>query len=294
MNHSNLFSGLNFQIGNARIDIMMQPGFFRHDRGWHSDVHCHYAYEAHYIEKGTAELILSGKPVVLPEGSFTVVSPYLYHYTAYRHCEIVKISFLFRVKKIKAEEGAYDFFSDFTGVLEKTAPYATFPCNTAYWNALLHTVREAQAPDPLVSEKRKNLFSLAFIDFTQSAAARAAPPGTAEQADRFGRREEDNVRRMQIEAYIDTNYRGNLTLEDLAGHLFLSERQAARIVREVTGLSFNKAVQKHRMECAKRMLLERTPIKDIWVHLGYSSYGGFYKAFQKYTGTAPALFCKER
>lgn len=88
-----------------------------------------------------------------------------------------------------------------------------------------------------------------------------------------------------IHEFFSKCYNHDLKLSDLAELLHLSEKQTARLVEIHTGKTFKQALIAQRMNIAKHLIaLGEMSFSEIGEHLGYQSYGGFYKAYTKYFG----------
>lgn len=86
-----------------------------------------------------------------------------------------------------------------------------------------------------------------------------------------------------IEDFFTMKYSTNAKLTDLANLLNVSEKQAARLVLKYTGNNFTDEITKRRMEIAEILLgLNTLTKKEISEYVGYNSYSGFYKAYEKY------------
>ena len=86
-----------------------------------------------------------------------------------------------------------------------------------------------------------------------------------------------------IHEFFSLHYSEDLHLYDLAQFLHLSDRHTERLVIEHTGNTFRSELAAIRMNIAKRLLkstkMTRTEISE---YVGYRSYAGFWKAFNKY------------
>ena len=88
-----------------------------------------------------------------------------------------------------------------------------------------------------------------------------------------------------IHEFFSGGYNMDPKLSDLAELLHLSEKQTARLVEIHTGKTFKQALIDKRMSLAKHLIaLGEMSFAEIGEHLGYKSYGGFYKAYTKYFG----------
>lgn len=86
-----------------------------------------------------------------------------------------------------------------------------------------------------------------------------------------------------IHEFFYNRYSEDAKLRDLAQELHLSERQTERIVISLTGESFKRHLAHIRISMAK-LLIESTDMSmaDVARYVGYKSYAGFWKAYNKY------------
>ena len=83
--------------------------------------------------------------------------------------------------------------------------------------------------------------------------------------------------------YMSLHYNEDIKLCHLSDKLHLSEKHIQRIIKQGTGNTFLKELTAHRMKIAE--YLSKTTemsMNDISEYVGYRSYSGFWKAWQKY------------
>lgn len=86
-----------------------------------------------------------------------------------------------------------------------------------------------------------------------------------------------------ISEFFYNNYGSEVRLEDLAELLHLSPRQTERVVEAYMGRSFRGALTDIRMQVAERLInVSSMPYTTVAQYVGYKSYAGFWKAYQKY------------
>lgn len=87
---------------------------------------------------------------------------------------------------------------------------------------------------------------------------------------------------MIIHEFFSKNYGADIKLSDLAVSLHLSEKQAERLVKKCTGMTFKAALSEKRIEMAN-YLRKTTDLSlgEIAEKVGYRSYSGFWKAINK-------------
>ena len=94
---------------------------------------------------------------------------------------------------------------------------------------------------------------------------------------------------QQIVAYVQTNYMGNLSVADLAGHFGVTPNYLSTLFRRSHGEAFVKFLTRVRMERAAELLLDRTlQIQQIARLVGYADPRHFTRIFRGHFGHAPA------
>ena len=91
--------------------------------------------------------------------------------------------------------------------------------------------------------------------------------------------------------HMKAHYMQKLTLEDVAGQVYLSPTYLSRIFKEETGYNFNTYLNMLRIEESKRLLLDNTiDLVSISGMVGYEDQSYFSKVFKKLVGVSPGKF----
>ena len=92
-------------------------------------------------------------------------------------------------------------------------------------------------------------------------------------------------------AFIETNWRNQISLEEASGAAGLSRFHFSRVFRAATGSTFTDYVCAKRVERAKELLAEgELPIKKICDLAGFSDPAYFASAFRKREGLSPSEY----
>lgn len=96
-------------------------------------------------------------------------------------------------------------------------------------------------------------------------------------------------------AFIMSNYGRDLSLDDVAGNVFLSAGYLSIIFKEETGYTVLEYITYIRMQKAKELILQvpALKVKDIAERLGYNNVQSFIRYFKKYYGETPVAFRKK-
>ncbi|MEG2672107.1 MAG: AraC family transcriptional regulator [Ruthenibacterium sp.] len=88
--------------------------------------------------------------------------------------------------------------------------------------------------------------------------------------------------------YLQTHYAEHITLDEMAGRVYLSPAYFSRVFKQETGFTFTAYLNKTRVERSKEMLLHQNiRLTDIAQLVGFEDQSYFTKVFKKVTGTAP-------
>ena len=95
--------------------------------------------------------------------------------------------------------------------------------------------------------------------------------------------------------YIRRNYASKLSLQEMAGYLFISRQYLCRIFKESTGQTVGGYITYVRIEESKKLLRDsQVDIIDIPERVGFENQSYFTKIFKKETGTTPGRYRRER
>ncbi|WP_217593529.1 response regulator [Cohnella sp. GbtcB17] len=92
----------------------------------------------------------------------------------------------------------------------------------------------------------------------------------------------------QLHRYVETHIEGDLSLNRLAEHVFLTPFYLSRLYKQKTGHSISDYITRTRIERAKRLLGE-SPLKihEVGMRIGYDSPSYFTRFFKKATLLTP-------
>lgn len=91
--------------------------------------------------------------------------------------------------------------------------------------------------------------------------------------------------------YMKHNYMKKLSLEDVAGSVYLSPSYLSKVFKDETNYNFNNYLNLIRIEESKKLLGDSSiPLVDISCKVGYEDQSYFTKVFKKLEGVSPGKY----
>jgi len=95
----------------------------------------------------------------------------------------------------------------------------------------------------------------------------------------------------RINNYIKSNYKEDITIEDLCKNVGISKSSLYRLLKSTSSVTYKDLIDFYRIEHAKNLLKStKNPIPFIAQSSGYDSDASFYRAFKKSVGISPYTY----
>ena len=94
----------------------------------------------------------------------------------------------------------------------------------------------------------------------------------------------------RITAYIERNYAGHITIDDLARRFYVSNSTISHLFKQKMGVSLYRYITQRRLIAAKLLIAEKVPMEEISRRVGFVDYSTFYRAFKQEYGISPRQF----
>lgn len=247
--------------------------------------HFHNAYELIFIEEGEASFVVDGKERVYGAGSLIFLS------NLERH-QMLPLARPYRRYVAMIEP---DLFDSFVREPALCSIFKRRPANfrngipleredaTAVREALAACVREADRQAGFWEEAVLSLLLTLFIRLYRRYGGYfpAAEAGTGHAG--------------RIQAYLDSAYLEDLTLDGIAEVFHLGKYHMSHIFKEATGYSVRQYVLLKRIAHAKDLLYYTgRDIETVAADSGFNSASNFIRAFKSAEGITPGQFRRLR
>lgn len=235
---------------------------------WHENI------EILVCTRGNATFVLDGRQYSFQPGDICIANAYCVHTTTQEqeldyHCLIVD-------KKFCEENGIYTSDILFREWIRDAGTLAAFSAVVEAYNAY-------REEDPFcVAEIR-----YAVLGFLRKLC-RCHVIST-------GREYRSTAVRERIKKaieYINANYAGAVTLQEIADHTGISKYYLSREFKEFTGSTIFDTINMTRCAEAKRLLEAGSSVSEAALSCGYENLSYFTRSFKKHIGEKPSHFCR--
>ena len=279
---------IEYEIDNLRICIALYGGFFFHESAT-APTHSHNRYEFHLMLEGESTIITDSKTVSLQQAQGCIIAPNVIHSCVAGEEKHKKTTFSFYFERTK-RKSENDLFGKIQTVFGDIDEIVKLENADKYVADISEIVSIFYSKREFTETRKKILFAQLIFSLAEELSTSYSENAVA-VVDSNTDRGDRNIRRIMIEEYVNENFNRQITLKELAGILYLSEKQTERLFTREMGTTFKQFVLKIRLKAAMSYL-RRTDlsVKNISAMVGYDSYNGFHKAFSAYVGMSPSEY----
>lgn len=248
------------------------------------NMHFHRFYEIFAPVVYDLEIRFENEIIFVPKGCMVCIPPDVIH-TAIGGPGRVNHMVRFYIEKTSVKSD-FPIFDTVKKIFSK--PYRIFKIG----NEIGEIVEQLNSFGRCINILNKN--QLMFLIYNFVCRLILADESNSEQQERFNTSPTGNMSRyFHLDMLLSDGYSKNITLKQIADALYVSERQASRIIHDIFGCTFSEIINSKRMQTASNMLANSDmSISDIATKVGYSSVKGFYSAFKKHFGCLPLAYRK--
>ena len=93
--------------------------------------------------------------------------------------------------------------------------------------------------------------------------------------------------------FIEHNIDENLSLDNIAGHFFLSKFYISHVFKDNIGISIHKYIAKKRLQLCHDAIMGGEPISQVYTEYGFEDYSSFYRAFKNEYSCSPKMLVQK-
>lgn len=269
------------QIADLRINALWDAAPESIPEPDYTNVHFHTYYEILVSVGGVALTLFRGETIFVPAGKLCLIPPNIYHSTGKVSAEKSKRALRFMYEKADSYDGGEPIYERFHAVLSDISVPIVLEETDAHavYTMLTDCSRELESGAPYAKAIIRFRLGMFFVQLLRRLSEQKPPAAPTEES--F----EEDSRRKKIEAWIQQNFRNNISEKELAAYMNLSERQTTRMLTRIYRCGFREVLINLRMHSAAELLtMTEQSVEEIAFAVGYRSLSGFYSAFSKYWG----------
>ena len=255
-------------VRNKKLEVMSQNHFHPH-------------YELYYLDKGAIDITIENTTHHVLPGDVFCIPPKISHVTDLKSdTEIYVLDFTVKKNSLKTSR---DLYSDVINLL--TAPYLHLHFCEAIADTIIPVAELALKRIPIPIYKITWQFFLIIETLYEISGTQSKILMDTSMPD-------NSMNRLcVINRLIHEYYNKDLKLKDVADAIFLSEKQANRIISKYYGCTFHALITQFRLKKATELLKSgNASMSKISSMVGYTSVNTFYSAFTKAYGCLPTQY----
>ena len=235
-------------------------------------LHWHNVYEFDIVLSGSGEMICNGQTWQIRRGLVSLLSPADFH--EYRDCSDVSI-----VNVQFSEKGiGYEILSSY--LQQKTA--------LIYANeqALQDLITICALLDGNTTGSHRDLYDKKLLECAMLL---------------FLNQSAEQMQRQEVVApihkavmYVDSHFRENPQMGDVAAMFYLNETYFSRLFKKTTGVNYKTYLRQRKLNaCLSLLRYTRLPVAQIASRCGYDTVSHFNREFKSEYGLAPTVYRKQ-
>ncbi len=251
-----------------------------------ASAHNHNAYEIYYLIEGKRRFFIEDTIYTIEAGDFIIISKGLLHKTTYvsdgiheRYDIYIPPDMMQRFIKRFGAEMIEECFS---------APYLSVPLlQRGYVESILDKTADEYYNRDSLSPQLIMCYLTELIAYIIRERRRNSSGGELSETGSDGLSQ-------KAAKYIFSNYRRNITLDEIAGYVNLSCSHFSKKFKEDTGFGFKEYLINVRIKHACEDLVNtKNSVSDIASACGFSDSNYFGDVFRRIKGMSPSAYRKE-
>lgn len=278
---------LSFAIDDLLVEVL----WFRvmiNTKDWIIKRHTHSTFEFHFISSGACRVRLDNDEFRVGAGEFYLTAPGVYHEQSGTSSEgLIEYSINCNLKPFK------DTPSEINQILKilKDTPCKKLADSGGAIALFNQALEEAYAQNIGFYNNIKSLVVMIIVGATRAIATRPQVGDSAPDYSIPLKNKKDDYRLAQIIKFITDNIDSSISTKDIAKHVFLSEKQVCRIIKEHKGVSTKDLILQYKLDKAKELLQQTDlSIMQIAERIGFSSEYYFHQFFKREEGSPPGVY----
>ncbi len=245
--------------------------------------HSHDYYEFYFFEEGEVSMVIGKQVCPLHAGDVLVVPPGTPHQANILDPEIPYRRFVFWISAAYLDQ-LYQEAAEYRCLPEKADKgICHYHFDLLSFNEIrsaLFSLLEEQHTEQFGRQEAIRLRIRLLLLLLSRLVTEQEEDARPEVRSKYG----------SIINYIDLHVSEPLTLEKIAGELYLNKYYIAHLFQENTGMSVHRYIIKKRLALCLSAIKNGQNISEAYISCGFQDYSSFYRAFIKEYGMPPSSY----
>lgn len=257
--------------------------------------HRHHCFEMIYVYRGNATNYFADSKLELKQGDILLLNPNIGHCLCTDNIENVVFNYQITKKAfdqtflsmLSKNQMFYNFFVDYLYQLNTLSNYMYYPYDSAndisiyLQGAIEEYLNQSIGYESMI----KSHLSIAFNRMARSYY----------QKMKIDKKSQEHQKKIfSILSYMNQNYK-TVNLQQTAEEFHYSEKYLSRLIKKLTGKTFNEIVINLKLNRAQELLCDSDlSVEEIAMEVGYIKPAPFYKLFKQRYSVTPTQYRKEK
>ncbi len=256
---------------------------YREPRRGGVEVHHHDFYEVYYLLDGQVEYWVDGRIIRMEPGDLLLINPQELHRPLVGSDSDRYERIVLWINKEYLEHLTTGK-SKLSSCFDQSLPNRICPADAerpilkARMHELVHEYYSRDFGSRLCAQ---GLFLQLMVQLNRLAFRTEDPEGETQQLSALV---------QKTMSYIRENISTPLSLEEIAGHLYVSKYHLSHAFSREVGVSLYRYIMLRRLLLARQLLLAGQGAGQVSISCGFSDYASFYRAFKAEYGVSPRAY----
>lgn len=157
-------------------------------------------------------------------------------------------------------------------------------------STMIHSIKNEVAAGTIDDQYEEESFFLTLSELLINEQLRVYSDIARLPQAKFSTREEIYRRVCIMEDYLQSNYKNDITLDELSQNSCLSKFHAIRCYQKIYNISPYQKIQLLRLKNARQLILEGMPLKEVANETNFTDHRALSRQFKKHFNMTPSQF----
>lgn len=236
-------------------------------------LHSHHEYELYMYLEGDCYYVVDGKKYDLTRGDIIIIRRHEMHRVFHRSAGVYRSVVLFLSPEFFSQNNCQEYEKAFLEYGKDNK----IDSETVYSSGLQDALNRLKKYSKNYVEQDSPIVKSLLIEIAY----------LINNIQSFEKPTKSNQSIREIIAFINANYKAEISLETLADKFFISKYHLCRVFKQATGLTVQEYVRRKRLTLALELKNDGMTLLEAASVAGFKDYSSFYRYYRKRYKNAP-------